>query len=140
MAMVAPRFDDSKWPLYRVYLPKGDMDDREFSAFLETLDGLYLRGQKFGVMLDAREAPPLSPKRRQMTGERGKEMSARYPGLLLGFAVVLSSAVQRGIFTAIQWVVRGAFPSRAFGTLGEAEAWLTSMLKAGGIDAPPPSR
>ena len=138
--MAAPRFDDSKWPLYRVYLPKEDMDDREFGAFLGTLDGLHLRAQRFAVLLDARVAPPLSPKRRQLAGERAKAMSARYPGLMLGFAVVLSSAIQRGVFTAIQWVVRGAFPARAVGTLGEAEEWLSSMLHAGGVDAPPPSR
>jgi len=138
--MAGARFDDSRWPLYRIYLPQGDLDDGEFRVLLDTMDGLHLRAQRFTVLLDARLAPPLSPKRRQMAGERGKLMAARYPGLMLGIAVVLSSAVQRGVFTAIQWVVRGAIPARAFGTLGEAEEWLSALLRAGGADAPPPSR
>jgi hypothetical protein len=124
-----PRFDDSRWPLYRITLPDGALSDHEFDNFVATLDALYERGQRYAILLDARSAPPLDAKRRQILGERGKAISARRPERLSGFAVLLSSQLQRGIFTAIQWVARMHDRARAFATVGEAETWLLSKLR-----------
>ena len=67
--------------------------------------------------------------------EHANASFARYPGLMVGLAVVMSSPVQRGIFTAIQWLIRRSNVSRAYATLPEAEAWLLSRLREEGVDA-----
>ncbi len=128
--MVAPRYDDSDWPLFRVSLPEAELSDADFAGLADTLDGLFLRGRRFAVLLDARSAPPLSAKRRQLLGERGEAAYARHPGMMVGFASVMSSPVQRGMFTAIHWLTRRNREVRAFSSVSEGEAWLSSRLRA----------
>jgi hypothetical protein len=133
--MVTPRYDDSDWPLFRVFLPAVDLSDEVFLAFVDRLDRLPLRGNKFAVLLDVRSAPPLSAKRRQLLSERGNASYERYPGAMVGMAVVMSSAIQRGIFTAIHWMMRQPRQVRAFASIGEAEAWLDARLRESGARA-----
>jgi hypothetical protein len=134
--MPAPRYDESRWPLFSVCLPQSDLDDGEFGAFLDKLDGLNQRMHRFAVLLDARAAPPLAPKRRKLIAARANAAQERHPGLMVGFAVVLSSPVQRGVFTAIHWLLRRSDATRAFATMADAEAWLSSRLseeRGGGL-------
>lgn len=126
------QYDDGQWPIYRVTMGPIDLDDREFATFMATLDGLFERGQRFGVLLDVRQAPVLSAKRRQAVGEHAKATFERFPGRCVGIAVVLSSALQRGVFTAIHWFLRGTHPSRSFATVSEAQAWLAAELRGNG--------
>jgi hypothetical protein len=133
--MVSPRYDNRSWPTYRIWLPSVELTDEEFATFLQTFDGLFLRGERFGVVLDARLAPPLSAKRRELVGKHGKEAVARHPGLLVGFALVLRSPIQRAALTAIRWILRSEDRTRAFGTLLDAENWIASELVKAGADA-----
>ena len=129
--MVEPRYDDSDWPLFRISMPEAELSEAAFATLVDTMDGLFLRGRRFAVLLDARLAPPLSAKRRQLLGERGDAAYARHPGMMVGFACVMRSPVQRGIFTAIHWLTRRNRHARAFSIVTEAEAWLSSRLRAG---------
>jgi hypothetical protein len=124
------QYDDSKWPLYRVSMSSVDMDDEEFTTLVATLDGLFMRRERFGILLDVRSAPVLSAKRRQTVGEHAKRTFELFPGRCVGIAVVLSTQLQRGVFTAINWFLRGTHPSRAFSTLLDAETWLDAELLA----------
>ncbi|HTV20922.1 MAG TPA: STAS/SEC14 domain-containing protein [Polyangiaceae bacterium] len=130
--MTAPHYDDKDWPLFRATVPRTEMDDDEFMAFVTTLDELPLRGGKFAVLLDVRASPPLSATRRQLLGERGNASYARYPGAMTGMAIVMSSAIQRGIFTAIHWMMRQPQQVKAFASIGEAETWLRARLRESG--------
>ncbi|AUX47620.1 uncharacterized protein SOCE26_091420 [Sorangium cellulosum] len=131
---MVPRYDDSSWPLFRVILPEEQLSDQEFAELADTLDGLFLRGGKFAVLMDARAAPPLAAKRRQVLGARAAASYARHPGQMAGLAVVLRSPLQRGIFTAIHWIVRPPHEAQAFSTLADAEEWLLSRLGATGAE------
>ena len=128
--MESVRYDDSKWPLFLVTLPPGDLPDEAFEGLLSTLDGLFLRGDRFGILLDVRRATVLSAKRRQLVGERAKASFTRFPGRCAGVAVVLSSSLQRGVFTALHWFLRGTHPSRAFATALDGQSWLLAELRA----------
>jgi len=125
--MAAPNYDDSEWPLVRIRLPAG-LAASEFEASLDYIDRLFLRGQRFAVLLDVRDAPPLSAPQRKLVADRSNAMYARYPTRLAGMALILSSAIQRGIFTAIQWLVQRGHPTRAFAGSVEAERWLRAQL------------
>ena len=128
------RYDDSKWPLFRVYLGPVAMDDNEFATLVDTLDELFLRKERFGVVIDVRHAPVLSAQRRQTVAEHAKATFEHFPGKCVGIAVVLSSPLQRGVFTALNWFLRGTHPSRVFPTLFDAESWLAAELVAAGVD------
>jgi hypothetical protein len=69
-------------------------------------------------------APPPAARERQAIAARYRAWRRDYPTLLAGLAIVLTSAIERGVFTAIIWAVGQGFPARAFGTLADAEAWL----------------
>lgn len=132
--MATPSYDD-RWPLFSVSLPRTELSDDEFAAMNATIDRLFTRGSKFALLIDARSAPPLSAKRRKLVGKHAAASFARYPGLMVGMAVVLESALQRGVFTAIHWMVGNASHMRTFAQLAEAEAWLHSRLAESGSPA-----
>jgi hypothetical protein len=125
--MAAPIYDDSAWPLVRIRLP-AELAASEFEASLDYIDSLFLRGQRFAVLLDVRDAPPLSAPQRKLVADRSNAMYARYPTRLAGMALMLSSALQRGIFTAIRWLIPRGYPTRAFAGTVEAERWLRAQL------------
>jgi len=131
--MGAPRYDTSRWPLVVVTLSKLAMSEAEFSSYLDWMDQLFVRGGKFVVLIDSRQAPNLPAQRRQVIGERNKAIIQRHPDKLLAFAFVISSAMQRGIFTAILWITRSADTTRAFTSVSEGEAWLMSRLRSAGL-------
>jgi hypothetical protein len=129
------RYDGSDWPLYRVSIPSVEMDDKEFAVLVCTLDGLFTRGERFAILLDIRHAPVLGAKRRQIIAERAKAMFERFPGKCVGVAVVLSTPLQRGLFTALHWFLGGTHAARAFETVIEAESWLVAELRPAGVMA-----
>lgn len=45
----------------------------------------------------------------------------------MAFAFIISSGVQRGIFTAILWITRSTETTRVFSSMSEGEAWLISQ-------------
>jgi hypothetical protein len=127
--MAVPQYDTSRWPLVVVTPGPAQMTDAEFQSYLDWMDKLFVRGGKFAVLLDSRRAPALEAKRRQIIGQRHKAAVERHPGQLVGFAFIISSAVQRGIFTAIFWMTGSSDTTRAFSSLSEGEAWLMAQLR-----------
>lgn len=132
--MGAPRYDMSRWPLVVIAISKLDMTDPELADYLDWMDALFDRGGKFAVLLDYREAPNMNAKRRRLIGARSKAAIESHPGQLVGFAFIVSSVVQRGIFTAILWLSSGADTTRVFASLSEGERWLVSQLRGVGLE------
>jgi len=138
--MAAFHCDDSHWPLFRISVTSSAMNDAEFMAFLATVDGLPLRGNRFAMLVDVRVAEPLSAQRRRIIGKHVEAFNARHPGAMVGTAIVMSSAIWRGVFTAINWLLRHPQKIRAFTTIAEAEAWLRAELREPPAPAPLPGR
>lgn len=127
--MAAPSYDDSAWPLFRVHLSPKPMNTAEFEHYLGSIDDLFLRGDRFAVVIDARDAPPHTPAERQEIARRMRASYGRYPHRLAAMGIVLTSALQRGIFTAITWIAGQTHPVRAFQTPEEAEVWAWERLR-----------
>jgi hypothetical protein len=131
---VQPTYDDSSWPLFRIDLPPAAMNPDAFESYLDRVDHLFLRGERFAILIDARKAPVHTANERKQCAERMRRSFQLYPTLLAAMGIVLSTPVQRGIFTAINWLAGPTFPTRAFGSQMEASAWLLEMVKG---TAPP---
>lgn len=128
--MATPIYDDSEWPLFRVLMPPQPMSTSEFNAYLKHIDDLFLRGSRFAMVIDARDAPVHSPTERQEIAKHMKASHARFPHRLAAMGIVMSSPLQRGIFTAIMWVAGPTYPMRPFPSMTDAELWLREMLRA----------
>jgi hypothetical protein len=129
MTVAAPTYDESEWPLFRARMPSTPMSDAEFSGWLERLGQLFQRGERFALLVDVREAPLPTATERQDVATLLRTWHARHPYRMAAQAIVLKSALQRGILTAILWLAGPIYPTRAFSTMAEAEAWLRAMLR-----------
>lgn len=128
--MAAPTYDESEWPLFRVYMPQQSLLAGEFSTYLKRIDDLFLRGDRFAIVIDARDAPVHTPTERQEIAKRMRASHARFPQRLAAMGIVMSSPLQRGIFTAIMWLAGPTYPIRPFPSMPDAELWLQEMLRA----------
>src|SRR5690349_4867859 len=105
------------------------MTPAELDACLDALERFFARATPLTILIDTRGAPPPSARERQAIAARYRAWQRDYPSQLVGLAVVLTSAIGRGVFTAILWAVGQGFPARAFGTPADAEAWLRAALQ-----------
>jgi hypothetical protein len=105
------------------------MTPTEFQDHLDVLTRLFDRAAPFAILIDCRGASPPSARERQKIGACMRQWQRDHPGQLVGLGIVLSSAIERGVFTAITWAAGPGFPSRAFGAPEDAEAWLLAELK-----------
>lgn len=128
--MAAIDVDESRWPLVVIRWPAGAISDADIDAFLEASMAQLARGERFGSLHDGVRASGLDGKQRK----RMSDHVNRNRGLLerwhVAAAIVASSAVVRGMITAINWVSPPPFPQRQFATRAEAEAWLLGVLAA----------
>jgi hypothetical protein len=121
-------YDDSDWPIVRVRPPPPRSEAEVFRRHLGNIGLAFARKQPFGLLVDARGFPPLSPTERRMVAERVRENQVASGGLLKGIGVVMDSRMGRGILTAIQWIARPMYPMAAFETESDARRWLRELL------------
>jgi hypothetical protein len=119
--------DDSRWPIARVKLPAVASDD-EVRQYLDQLRVLRDRRERYALIIDANDSRGFSPKQRQMQASyiaSGLPLSAQY---LRAFAFVASSAMQRGMLTAIFWLNPPRWPYRIFAHIEQAEVWARQQI------------
>ena len=126
--MPAPTYDRAAWPIFHVRLPRQRMSDADWHKHLEVIERLFQGRQRFALLIDALGAPPPFPKHRKVLGDKLRTWVSRDGERLAGLAVVLSSPMERGVFTAINWVVGQPYPNRTFSSVSEASLWLREML------------
>ena len=124
------RYDESNWPFAVITMPSEALSDQEFTAHLDRISAYFVRAEPFGLVLDARRSPPLSADRRRLVAERIDHDLERHGAVLFGTAVVLSSAVGRGVFKVIVWLTRSQQPMMSFAELEPALAWLRGLKGA----------
>jgi hypothetical protein len=124
-------FDEAAWPFVVVRWPSRALADPEFSAAIAQIASYFERGERFGLIMDIREAPLLSAERRRQIAEQMDEDRRRHLGRLVGIAIVTSSPIQRGIMNAINWLRQHQDPpSQGFRDVAAALAWLRQRYRA----------
>lgn len=121
--------DASAWPIARVTLPS-EVTDEDVRRYLAELRVLRERREHYGLIIDANASRGFSATQRQMQAEyvaSGLTLSKQF---LRAFAFVASSAMQRGMLTAIFWLNKPHWPHRTFRTAEEATAWVRDCLRS----------
>jgi hypothetical protein len=135
--MSKTRLDDSRWPLV-VFTAVGEQTTEDFEAYLSECESLLRRREPHGVIFDARRSAPIGPKLRK----RMVAWLARNDALLRVYvvanSVVMSTALQRGVFRAILWMRPLPFPYSVETTLEGARVFVYSRMMARGCPTPPP--
>ena len=124
------RFDDSDWPIFLVIQPPNALSlDAHRTMLDEGSKRAFARRQPFVLVVDAKaclQRPDAL--QRKLTAEAMGKGLARQPGILRGMALVLGSALDRHVFTALNLLVRPPYPMAAFETLSKAKAWARQQL------------
>lgn len=125
-----PSYDETFWPVLVVKMPPVALSATAFATHLDRLSALHDRGTTFGLLIDMGKHPPLSPLQRKLIAARIKDDTRRAPGVMRGCGLVVASAFERGVVTAINWVAQPLSPFRAFATRAEALDWLRELVAA----------
>jgi hypothetical protein len=128
-SFLLPRYDESGWPILLVRMPPVALSDRDFEAHLDACTARYRRGEPFCMLFDMGDHPPLGASRRRAVAERMVADARRYPGIMLGCALVVRSDVSKGGVTAINWVARPPYEFTPFVDMHAARTWLTELLE-----------
>jgi hypothetical protein len=131
-AFLSPRYDESGWPIFLVKMPPVTLSEEAFTAHLDACSERYSRGQPFCMLIDMGDHPPLGAVRRKAVADRMVEDARRFPGVMLGCALVVRSDVARGAVTAINWVANPSYEFVAFRNIREARIWLRQILERHG--------
>lgn len=113
------------------------MDDTLERYFVHLSDELRKQRGPYVAVVDLRAGGELSPKQRQRltAAMDSPEEGAK----CVGTALVFSSALMRGMLTAILWVRKPTYETHVFATVGEAVTWGKQKVAAslGGRSIPP---
>ncbi len=124
-------YDESRWPFVILTLPEKELSEGQFAAQLAAGSAQFARGQNFGLLVDVREAELPTAARRRRIAEHLDENQRRHGPLLVGVAVVMSSALARGTLRAIQWLRQNPDPPmNAFEDIESALAWLRERYQS----------
>ena len=121
-------FDDSGWPIV-VARWVGSNLDADISPVLARIDGWLARGERFGLLIDARGAKGLSPEQRTLVLDHMKANAALTAERLVQ-ATVFDTLVQRTLFYGVNLLFPSPFPSKVFGDVASAHAWIRATLAA----------
>jgi len=123
-------FDESRWPIVIVKTPSRIMDASAFDEHCRKAFGYYDRGESFALVFDVRESPPLPAEQRRAIAEITDRRSAQHPNVTMVTAIVVASAVQRGVVKAITWLTRQPVPVEIVTTVDDAVIWCQRALAA----------
>ncbi|MBM4362049.1 MAG: hypothetical protein FJ104_05170 [Deltaproteobacteria bacterium] len=129
-------FDYSRAPIVVIRLPGGGGGPPDIEAMRRDADAMLARRTRIVVVHDLTHARPDAGRRRRAASwvEANSAEIRRY---VVGYAVIAPTALQRGIFVAIQWLARPSVPMQVFAELAPALAWAEKRAADAGLS---PSR
>jgi len=134
--------DDSAWPLVVGICP-ASMSDASVAPLSAFFERVHARKERFCTIIDSRplETMPSAKWRQDVTAWASDPIiEAQTKRYNVATAVVISSAIARGVFVALGWLRKPASPVNAFGSIGEAAAWCVEHLSQAKVPLSPKAR
>ncbi|MFK7987131.1 MAG: STAS/SEC14 domain-containing protein [Sandaracinaceae bacterium] len=123
--------DESRHPIWIQTIPEAPELD-EFMGAFEHFDRRIreaaTRTERLGLVVDMRKYGMGTSIQRQRAAKTNELAERLLGSRILGQAVVMESAMQRGALTAVQWLARPTWPVRTFAERSEAIDWLRGLL------------
>ncbi|MCA9633418.1 MAG: hypothetical protein KC766_37470 [Myxococcales bacterium] len=127
--MGIPEFDESEWPILRVIFDVS-LTPEEVDEYLARCAEMLARRERMALLIDARKAEIPDAKTRARFVDFFETQRPRTRRYIAGMAVVLQTAMGRGVVTAITWIESPTFPVKSFEHASEARMWLKDLLGA----------
>jgi hypothetical protein len=121
-------FDETDEPVMRMTYD-GLCNDEEWARHIDQMSEWARRGVSYAVVVDARKVGKVPATQRKGIIDWIDRDRLHLKANCAGGALIFSSAVQRGLWTAISWVAPSPIPVKIFGDLAPAEAWLRHQLQ-----------
>ncbi|MGC4092037.1 MAG: hypothetical protein QM756_29975 [Polyangiaceae bacterium] len=109
-------------------MPKRELSDDELDDFMERMNGLCERGRKFGLVIDMRHYPIPSASRRRRLATLMDRLYDKHPDVRGASAIVVASAVQRGVLSVLAWLVKSPSPMHPCRSVEEGIAWMRAWF------------
>ena len=123
--------NETDWPIVRLELPpEARVREIDHDSFYGLIEALLAKGGRFATLQDMRPVGIMDPMRRKRYTDW---VRAREPALrrhLIAHAMVVDSNLQRGVTTAVLWVVEPPVPIQQFTDPDEARAWLKEKVSS----------
>jgi hypothetical protein len=114
-----------------LFVYDGDITDREVEVaqaqWLTVMRECDVAGKRVTLLADGTRSSGMSARQRRISAEFSDRNEALLRRVCAAQAVVLVSALQRGVLTAIMWLKPPPVDLRAFKTREEAEAFLDEV-------------
>ena len=127
------RYNESDWPIFRVFAPAEAVTDSEFEEHLNRLARVLQRKEPHVLSIQLAAASWLSMERRDRIRVHTNGLKSLADVYQVGIAVVVPSAIQRAMASALLWMARPACPSAVFSDVAAADAWSLERLAHRGL-------
>lgn len=118
---------------------RGAVSDAEFDEWLahctRELEAARRSGRRCAFITSTDASSSMTSRQRNHSASWTREHTPILREALAGHALVLPGAIQRGVLTAILWMVEYPAPLKVFATEDEAREWARGRLDAGGSAA-----
>lgn len=125
-------FDVSMWPLVLVSIPAVmQLDDIEYLQ--QSYEHVFAAPNRHALIVDTtaiENIPDATFRRRMKDFEDSRRAIIREKNI--GSAIVLSSSIVRGAYTALRWISPQPAPNKAFSNLRDAARWCIDGIEADG--------
>jgi hypothetical protein len=120
-------FDERDKPLMRMTY-HGLCDETEWQRHIAQMSDWARRGSQYAVVIDAREVGRVPATQRKAIVDWINRDRQHLKANCAGGALIFSSPMQQGLFTAIVWLTPIPIPVKVFRDVPSAEAWLRGQL------------
>jgi len=121
-------FDETDKPLMRMTY-QGLCDDAEWQRHVDQMSEWARRGDHYAVVIDAREVGRVPATQRKGIVDWINRDRQHLKTNCAGGALIFSSPLQQGLWTAIAWVTPTPIPVKIFRDIPSSEAWLRGLLE-----------
>ncbi len=127
------RYSETDWPIFRVYAPADAVTDAEFEEHLTRLARVLQRKEPHILSIQLSATSWLSMERRDRIRIHTNAVKPLADAYQLGIAVIVPSAIQRAMASALLWMAKPTCPSSVFSDVAAADAWSLELLGHRGL-------